>query len=334
MKPREALADLPPRRLLEHALRLLARQHGGDEATASAAREAFARWRAADPRHEAAAQLALRGWAATQATELQGAIPLPPRAASRVRTRRRALTLLGVAGLGAALFATGRWYVAQPVEQLALQTGHGQLLARTLADGSRIDLGPRTTARVLLFRDRREVRLQEGEARFDVTPDADRPFVVHTDWGWVRVLGTGFTVSARDRRMTVAVAHGRVAVHDSSAGRTGEPPADAVLGAGQAVQVDAHGVGDIGPVNTADVGAWREGWLVFDRTPLPEVLARWNDYLVRPVRLGDEAALRELRLTVSFVLRDPGSFFSSLPQVLPVRVERDGAGQQVVRLRR
>jgi transmembrane sensor len=52
------------------------------------------------------------------------------------------------------------------------------------------------------------------------------------------------------------------------------------------------------------------------------------------MELADEPALRGLRLTGSFPLRDPATFLASLPSVLPVRVERTGSGAALIRPRR
>lgn len=337
-------AAVSSRQLLEYALLLIARQHGGDAAAAQAAQDELARWRHAAPANEAAAQAAWRGWAATEAGGLQGAMPLPPTQAERdahhQRTRRRVLSALGLAGLVVAAGGGGRWYWQQPLAQVALRTGHGELLSHRLQDGSQLDLAPGTVAEATLYRDRRELRLAQGEVRLEVQPDAGRPFEVLTDWGRVRVLGTAFTVAVRDRRMSVAVAHGRVAVWAARPGGTATQPPDAELTAGQTVQTTVQGLGDIGTVAAGDVGAWRQGWLVFDRTPLPEVVARWNDYLAQPLVLAADqaAALRELRLTGSFPLRDPAGFIASLPHVLPVQVERaeqgTQQGAQTLRMRR
>jgi transmembrane sensor len=328
------LTDRRARRLFEHALLLLARQHGGDARVSAQARQAFELWRKADAAHEAAAQAALRGWAATEAGALRERIALPvAQDAAAVRARRRTLSALGVVGVSTLLGGAGRWLWLQPVEQLALQTAGGQTMMRTLADGSRLDLAPHTRARASVHRDRREVWLAAGEIRFDVRSDG-RPFTVVTDWGHVRVLGTVFTVAVRARRMDVAVAEGRVAVWADRRGHgpvTGAP--DAELQAGQRLRVDERGVGATATILPSDVAAWRQGWLVFNRTPLVEAVAQWNDYLASPLVLADDVAARGLILTGSFPLRDPAAFVASLPEVLPVRVERstDGARHIVSR---
>ena len=63
----------------------------------------------------------------------------------------------------------------------------------TLSDGSEIILNSGTTLRENL----REVWLDEGEAFFDVKPNARQPFIVHLRNGLtVRVLGTSFTIQS------------------------------------------------------------------------------------------------------------------------------------------
>jgi transmembrane sensor len=313
----------PGKRYLEFALLLIARQHGGDPATAAAARASLEDWRQADPAHDQAYRAALNGWQATEAGALRDAIPLPASQAARAQGRRRVLASLGIAGLMLALGGGGRWAWQQPTHELSLASSHGEMRQAMLPDGSRLDLAAHTSAHVTFYRDRREVRLDQGEIRFDVHPETARPFTVATAWGRVRVLGTVFTVAALDGRMRVAVAEGRVAVWGSRQSAADTPPA-LELGAGQSVQIDAGGMGMPGAIRPDQVGAWREGWLVFDAEPLPDVVARWNDYLATPIRLTDDPGLRRLRLTGSYPMRDAQAFVASLPQVLPVDVEWQG----------
>jgi transmembrane sensor len=99
------------------------------------------------------------------------------------------------------------------------------------------------------------------------------------------------------------------------------------------LRLDADGQLAPYSLNAADVGAWREGWLVFDHTPLTEVVARWNDYLAQPMVLDDAASLQALRLTGSFKLREPAIFIASLPRSLPVRVQSLPDGRVAIRRR-
>ena len=314
------------RKRLEHALLLLARQHGGSAESSARAKEALAIWRTKDPLNESAALAAMRGWRATQASDLRSDMQMPlSQQARHQRTRRRVLSVLGIAGVAAATACVTRWHWQQPLQTIALNTGLGEVVSHNLADGTHIDLTPNTSALVALYRDQREVQLTHGAMRFDVARDEKRPFIVTSAWGRVRVLGTVFTVDARNERMKVAVAHGRVAVwtRNGESNHFAETP-DVVLQDGQGVRVDADGLSRTREVDASNIGAWRDGWLVFDRTPLKEVVMRWNDYLVRPMQLeGGE----NLLLTGSFRVRDPDTFVEALPRSLPVKVLRSAQGQ-------
>lgn len=313
----------PSQKMVAFALSLIGRQHHGEPDDALAARDEFARWRQADARHECAARTALDYWRATAAEELQGRIDVPDRgAASAVRTRRRALRVLGLAGAVVLLGAGGRWAWRLPTDEIALRTERGRLLGRDLPDGSSVSLAANTQGVVRYFRDRREVALAHGEMRFDVQRDASRPFVVSTEWGRVEVRGTVFSVSSREGGMRVAVAQGRVAVFAAAHGTAGN--GDLVLGAGQAVVIDRDGVHAPSATRPDSVGAWRDGWLVFEGTPLPDAIAQWNDYLPQPIRLQDAAALASQRLSGTFPVRTPEAFLRNLPDMLAVTVERRG----------
>lgn len=323
-------------RLFEHALLLIARQHGGDPAEAEACRQAQQQWRQADPCHEAAFRAAQQAWQATEAGSLRGALALPPvRTGAQTLTRRRLISVLGLAGLGLATGGLGHWYRAQPLQQLSLRTGQGQIGSSLLADGSQLALAARTEARVLYYRDRREVLLAHGEIRFDVRPDPERPFIVVTDWGRVQVFGTVFSVAVRQTGMRVAVASGRVGVWRRSATREGTVALspDIALTAGDSADIDHAGLRS-GHVSPDDVGAWRQGWLVFDAQPLSVAVERWNDYLATPLVLERDAALAGLRLTGSFPLARPAAFLDALPRILPVRVVRSPDGPVRIQARR
>lgn len=334
-----------PRALVEHALRLVGRIHRADPEQARAAEAELQRWRQTSPGHADAVATAQRIWNVSAVEGLRDQVPLPPSAAQARRARRRVIGLFGAVGLLAVLGGGGHRYWQRRPYQTALQTGRGQLQAHTLPDGSSLQLAANTVLEVALDGARRHVRLRSGEARFEVARDASRPFVVDTAWGGVRVLGTVFTVSARDERMRVAVAQGRVAVwpaaqRGAGAGASGsapeqEPPAGATtLQAGESIEFDARGRAERAAVDRDEVADWTQGWLVFRNTRLSEAVARWNDYLDPPLRLADDAALRQLRVTGSYPLKQPDAFVDSLPGMLPVRVVRRADGGVEIGARR
>ncbi|WAC13025.1 FecR family protein [Dyadobacter pollutisoli] len=84
-----------------------------------------------------------------------------------------------------------------------------------LADGSKIVLQPKSRVSYpsRFLADKREVYLS-GEASFEIAKDHNRPFLVYANDLVTKVLGTSFTVKARDasQNTTVEVKEGKVSV--------------------------------------------------------------------------------------------------------------------------
>ena len=325
---------MSPRQSFEHALLLIARCHGGGAAVAQAAEQELNSWRAHSGDNDAIYRLALNAWHASSPDGLQEHIARPLPASMQ---RRKVVAALGLLGMASLSGAAARWHWLQPVELAALNTGQSQLLLQRMGDGSELHLAARTRAAVAYYRDRREVTLQTGEIHLRVSRDAARPFNVHTPWGKVAVLGTTFTVAVRDSAMYVEVAEGHVAVWSGQgSGENSQLPEripDASLHAGQAVRTGADGAGDVHNVALASIGAWKDGWMVFNGTPLGEAVLRWNDYLAQPLLLGTDSSLANLRLTGSFRLAEPDVFLRVLPTILPVRLARQENGQAIIQPR-
>jgi ferric-dicitrate binding protein FerR (iron transport regulator) len=83
----------------------------------------------------------------------------------------------------------------------------------------------------------------EGVAFFDVAKNPEKPFIIHTKRGTVRVLGTSFTVHAEDetQRFAVDVYEGRVEVKNDQGAE--------VLTKGMHLEMDKDGQMKIGSTN-------------------------------------------------------------------------------------
>lgn len=222
-------------------------------------------------------------------------------------------------------------------------TARGQMLEVTLPDGSRLQLDTATRAEVTLYRQRREVRLPQGQSAFQVQADPDRPFDVLAGPLRITVLGTRFSVrytadAAVPGGVRVAVEEGRVRVAPASApvndGDTGGDPlgagAGVLLTAGQAVSAD--NAGRIDAVTTASAAAfapWREGRITFDNTPLADVLAEFERYGDTHLRIADPAVAR-LRISGSADARQVDSFANVLPHALPVQLRAAADGYREI----
>lgn len=125
----------------------------------------------------------------------------------------------------------------------------------------------------------RRVKL-DGEAFFDVSKDAERPFIVETASGCVKVLGTKFNLSvyANDEFVQTTLVEGKVVFQGND--RVGEK----VLNPGEQVTYDkVSGKLSVARVNTAIYTAWTEGKWIVEGVRLEDImkqLSRWYDVTV------------------------------------------------------
>lgn len=225
------------------------------------------------------------------------------------------------------LLLGGTWWFNPTLSREHHQVAIGEQQELALADGSRVVLN---TGSELMFSNRlrsRDARLLHGEALFDVEHGVLRPFQVQSGDSRVRVVGTLFSVRRLESGTRVAVANGRVEVLPQ-----GERDA-VLLEAGQQVETaDGHFLGDIGLVDSAMVGSWSQGRLVFDRVPLKDALAELQRYRKAPIRLLDES-LGKQTLTGSFSSSEPDRILELLPNIFSLRVSIAEDGTAYIRRR-
>ncbi len=323
-------------------------------------------WLDADPRHAAALEdmaatmgqvrqlsaddvAALKQGLQADVPTRSAAVPnVRRRAPARPRWRLRlgpliaptAAAVLVVALVGAGWTGWESWRSLPTFEQ-AFATERGQQIVATLPDdparGSTVQLDTATRLDARLFRSRREVRLQEGQALFSVHADKDRPFHVWAGRLHITVVGTRFSVrhtrSGLDAGQTVvSVEEGHVRVtragRDEADAPTSDAPVDLV--AGQMVTGDdTGGIGPVTRVPPAAVAPWRAGRISFDHTPLDQALAEFERYRSTGLVIKDPAVAR-LLVGGSYRVQQFGSFVEALPLMLPVRLVPQGEVTEIV----
>ena len=165
--------------------------------------------------------------------------------------------------------------------------GSAEATTVALSDGSFARLDRGSTLRFAVAGENREAWLS-GRAFFGVASDPQRPFVVHTDLGETRVLGTRFEVSSREDELRVIVIEGRVAV-TSTRGRSTE------LTKGQVATMAANG--DFSVATVDDPYAlldWDDGTLVFQGTSLAQVVEEVAAHFGVAVAVEDGLSTRRL----------------------------------------
>ncbi|MGJ7903185.1 FecR family protein [Lysobacter sp. 1R34A] len=230
-----------------------------------------------------------------------------------------------------ALAAVPRWLQPSVPETVYVtQVGESRTIA--LDDGSRVSMDTDSRLVVDFSGDERRLVLDRGRAYFRVAKAA-RPFVVHTEDGSVRAVGTEFEVYRHDDTTEVALVEGRIAL-------LAAPAADAkqaalgTLDPGQKARLGKHQpLHRLPPAAPGALPTWLSGKLVFEDQALSAAVAEFNRYSRRRMVLdGDQVA----RLRVSGVFRsdDPHAFVEALEQLYPVGVEESPAGDIVIVARR
>lgn len=119
----------------------------------------------------------------------------------------------------------------------------------------------------------RRVRLT-GEAYFEVSRDTAKPFIVEVGGKEVKVLGTSFNINDYDGKFVTTLVTGRVGVY--------EDEREYILEPSMQIQI-ANGDVALSNVDTREFIAWKEGWFVFKKRRLQDVLdilSRWYDVAV------------------------------------------------------
>lgn len=249
----------------------------------------------------------------------------PQRPAQRGNWRR---PLAYAASLLLLAVATGWLWHWQVGETYATQIGEQRSLM--LADGSQVDLNARSQIRVRLEADARYVDLVRGQAFFKVAKDSNRPFIVSAADARIRAVGTAFDVNRARSGTTVTVLEGRVAVLSHAKSDSGSadvqpsdspPPApkELLLSAGEQVRLSPAVVWVPQPANVAATTAWTQRKLVFDGTPLQDVIEEFNRYNSRQLVI-DDRPLDQFLVSGYYATPDPASLLAFLRSEPTIRV--------------
>jgi transmembrane sensor len=202
------------------------------------------------------------------------------------RTRRYALAA-GMAlavGLGLAAYQAG-FFDGGTTHSTAV----GGLATVPISDGSVLTLNTATELNVSLTEHERLVDLKQGEAYFAVSADPARPFTVKAGSQRIVVVGTQFSVRRDGDHLKVIVTEGRLRMEERR--WFGKARGPETLGAGKVAELDGGRikVSVQGPGEMEQALRWREGYVVFDRTPLRAAVAEMNRYNARQLVVGDPA---------------------------------------------
>lgn len=212
------------------------------------------------------------------------------------------------------------FYLRQDLSQNCRFAGHpyelnipdGQKSDIVLPDGTKIMINAGSRLRLPgdFDRNRREVWL-EGEAFFEVTKNAGRPFLVHTAGMDMKVLGTSFNVRAYSGEdiIETTLVEGKVALSTLQGGKEVvlEPNRKAILVKNRDAEIPAGirrefetlKAGEIvvsGLINPEEAVSWTKGKLIFENEYLDVIVQRLEKFYGIKIRIED-SGLKKLRYT-------------------------------------
>ncbi|QMV75755.1 FecR domain-containing protein [Comamonas piscis] len=284
-----------------------------EEAGSAEAQADLALWRAQSPAHE-------RAWQRAMAVSLQaGSIPASVGSPALARPQRRLTRRESVRALALLITAAPAVWLAwrmAPVQQWTAShsTATGERRSWTLADGSRLVLDTASAADVQFDAQQRRIHLRAGAIYVETAPDPQtsaRPFIVTTEQGEVRALGTRFSLRCGDGYTDVAVQQDAVEVRVRG---DAEPLR---LQAGQQLR---FGGSEAGPAQAAAPASsqWVQGVLAADNMRLDAFLAELSRYRKGWLRCDPQVAA--LRISGAFQLADTDAVLANLAQLLPVQI--------------
>lgn len=210
-------------------------------------------------------------------------------------------------------------------------TGQGQKSVVDLPDGTRVTLDAGSALDVAFADGRRDVRLLNGHAFFDVAHDRARPFAVQAAGRVVTALGTQFDVRLTPGALRVVLAEGSVSV-SAVPGGAAAPPIK--LAPGQAFSAQSGAAGKVSRADLDEALAWKQGVVEFRDQPLSEAIGLLNRYTRAQIVIKDPK-VAALRITGVFKTGDIRRFGRSVSEVLPVRmIARDADTYELVSARR
>ncbi|HVY06763.1 MAG TPA: FecR domain-containing protein [Burkholderiales bacterium] len=298
--------------IADQAVRWLVELQAG--ADSDSMRHAWERWRQENPEHE-------RAWQQIESVnrrlkDLPGALSISVLAGAR-KGRRRSLKLLVAlaVGGGAAWTAKDANLVREWMADYGTKVGERRTI--DLADGTEVVMNTDTALDVKFDGTNRVVRLIRGEIMVTTAPDRQspaRPFLVDTEQGRMRALGTRFSVRLGEAGSGVAVFEGAVELRPAD-----NPAATLVVPAGRQATLIRDGYRDLAALDESS-DAWTKGMIVASNMPLGVFLAELSRH--RPGRVVCAPEVARLRVSGTYPLSDTDRVFAAIERNLPIKVER------------
>lgn len=236
------------------------------------------------------------------------------------RFPRKTLTIAAAAMLLVLLAVTQLVRKPAEPEWITVDNPSGKQLTLTLPDNSIIHLAGGTTLSYprKFTGTQREVRFIKGEAYFSVHANPQMPFVVsNPDSSKILVLGTEFNVRLP---LQITLISGKVAWKKGTEQQTLLPGEQLSLINGNASKQHV--------TNAQLTGAWKDGVLWFDRTPVAEVLDRIERYY--GIRFSGEENVEQQEISGKFIRQPLDEVLRIIGQTMGISFQREERNVKII----
>lgn len=230
-----------------------------------------------------------------------------------------AILLLPLLGLSAYLYYQTNTLKSKSVGLLETTTAYGVRTKITLSDGSEVWLNSGSTLSYpeRFTEDKRQVTLS-GEAFFKVKSDKDHRFDVQTSDGiTVSAYGTEFNVQAyaEEPDIKATLAEGHIQIDQIN-----QPASQELIPGEQAVYSRHTQQMQVQKANLLVETAWKDGKLVFRRTPMEEIAKQLSRHFNVNIQLQGKEIF-DYTYSATFTTETLAEILSLLEKTAPIRCE-------------
>lgn len=295
-------------RIIDEAADWLARLHGN--AMSAADLQALEQWQQQSAEHQYVWQQAQQ--LSRQLANVEPALGMSVLNRSRRGMPRRQLLSSLTLVLAAPAASWWGFQLFQNRHAVFYTTATGERRDMVLADGSEMALNTASSVQVKFDAQQRLLKHLAGEIWLQTAPDVVRPFLVTTEHGQLRALGTRFLVRDEEKSTRLSVFEGAVEIITRCA-------VSRVIAAGEQVSFTAAAIADSVPL-VAAADAWRNGVMYARQMRLADFLTELSRY--RKGILRCDAAVADVPVSGTFQLADTDSILQLLAETLPVSINR------------
>lgn len=233
---------------------------------------------------------------------------------------RYAAVLLGIMIITAAVLYNG--------EEIKYNTAYGEMKTIILPDRSVVRLNAHSSLRYRhrwLWPDSREVWF-EGEGYFSIVHKINnQQFLVHTTDVKVQVLGTAFNVNTRRVKTQVVLSNGvvKLALKNTKLPAVTMKPGDMITYSATTEEFNSK------QVNPEDYNSWLNNVLVFNNTPIREVISSLEDNLGISINI-DNAGLDKETFTGSIPMDNAAIFLKTLSRSFNVIIREENKRNYII----